>query len=307
MDTSELALVFFSILAQLAVGTFLVLGVITLWVRQKVGKQQSERLAGWGWWAILIVMVLALVASLTHLGNVKNAYLSILNLETAWLSREILFALLFTGSAGLYAFLTSRKVGSNNMQSVLWVVAAIFGIALVFSMSMIYSYIRTQPAWNSPFTTISFFITTLLLGSLGAGVVTAANYLSIKKMDPECKEEQCGLMLNSLKYISIAAIAFLGLEIVALPIYLTNLAVGVEGGIKTVEVIAADFSGILILRLLLGFLGAGLIAAFVYRISTHVGQEKLVGNLTYLAFLLVLVAETLGRFIFYLSNMRVGV
>lgn len=307
MDTSELALVFFSILAQLAVGTFLVLGLITWWVRQRAGSMQSDRLAGWGWWANFGVMVVALLASLTHLGNVKNAYLSILNVQTAWLSREIVFALLFTGLAGLYAFVLYRKIGSATMQTSLWLLAALMGIALVFSMGMIYTYIRTQPAWHTPYTTFSFFNTALLLGALGAGVIAAANYLQAKKLDPECRQEHCSLMQDSLKVVSIVAIVGLGLELVALPIYLTRLAVDAEGGARTLEVMVSQFNGMLILRLVLSFLGAGLLAAFIFRISTKVGKEKLIGNLTYLAFTLALIGEILGRLIFYLSNVRVGV
>lgn len=307
MVTSDLALVFFSILAQLGVGSFIILGIVARWVSKKNGSKSSPRLISWVWWAIFGIMALALIASLTHLGNVMNAYLSILNLQSAWLSREILFALLFTGLVGLYALMTHRKMGSETNRDIIWVLAALAGVALVFSMSMIYSYIRTQPAWHTPYTTYSFFNTAILLGALGAGVLTVVNYYWSKKAYPESKDDLCSPMQNSLKIISVIAIIGFGLEIVALPIYLTRLATDVEGGIKTLDLLVSEFNVLFILRIVLSFLGAGLLAAYIFRASTFTGKEKLIGNLTYVAFLLVLLGETIGRVIFYISKVRVGV
>lgn len=306
MDTSELALVFFSILAQLAVGSFLVLGVVTWLAERKAGKEQADQLAGWGWWAILVVMVLALIASLTHLGNVMNAYLSILNLGSAWLSREILFALLFTGFLALLVLMKWRKIGSASAQMAVWVLGALSGIALVYSMSMIYRYIRTQPAWADFNTTLTFFVTALLLGVLGAGVILIANYLGAKKLNAECKETQCTLVRSALQGIAIAAIVFLGVELIALPVYLTNLSLDAEGGAKTASMIMTEFGSMLTVRLVLVFLGADVLAAYIFKTAANKGKEKMAGNLVYLAFVLVLVAELLGRFIFYVANVRVG-
>jgi anaerobic dimethyl sulfoxide reductase subunit C (anchor subunit) len=306
MDTSELALVFFSILAQLAVGSFLVLGLVAWLAERKAGKEQAEMLAGWGWWAILGVMVVALIASLTHLGNPKNAYLSVLNWQSAWLSREILCALAFTGFLALFVFLKWRKIGAGTLQAVTGIMTAVFGILLVFVMSMIYSYIRTQPAWNTPYTGISFYATALLLGALGAGVILSANYLGAKKMDPECKDTQCSLLRSALQGISLGAIALAGIELVALPVYLLNL-VRDPAGALTGEAIITGMGGMLVTRLVLAVLGAGVLAAIINRVVARQGQEKLAANLVYAAFALVLVAEFLGRFIFYVSNVRIGI
>jgi anaerobic dimethyl sulfoxide reductase subunit C (anchor subunit) len=65
--------------------------------------------------------------------------------------------------------------------------------------------------------------------------------------------------------------------------------------------------GMLITRLVLPVLGAGVLAAIINRVVAREGQEKLAANLVYAAFALVLVAEVLGRFIFYVSNVRIGI
>jgi anaerobic dimethyl sulfoxide reductase subunit C (anchor subunit) len=185
-------------------------------------------------------------------------------------------------------------------------VTGVTGMALVYIMSMIYTYIRTQPAWNTPFTMLTFFITALLLGTLGAGVILNANYQNAKKRDAECQETQCSLLRSALQGVSMGALVLLGVELIALPIYLVTLAVDVEGGVLTAQTIVSEFSGVMVARLILAFIGAGILTAIVYRVVAQQGQERLAGNLVYAAFALVLIAETLGRFVFYTSNVRIG-
>lgn len=307
MDTSELALSFFSILAQLAVGSFLVLSLVTWLVERKTDRDQADLASGWGWWAILAVMVAALIVSLFHLGNIKNAVLSVVNWQSAWLSREILAALVFTGLVAAYTFMKWKKVGSPSLQLAVMMLTNLTGIVLVYIMSMIYTYVRTQPAWNTPFTMLSFFNTALILGALGAGVILAANYWTVRKIDTDCQQTQCRMLRSALQGVSLGAIVLLGIELVALPLYLLNLGFNVEGGAATVRAITTQFGGLLTLRLLLGFLGAGVLAAIIYKVASKQGSERLASQMIYSAFALVLIAEWFGRFIFYTSNVGIGI
>ena len=61
------------------------------------------------------------------------------------------------------------------------------------------------------------------------------------------------------------------------------------------------------LRLALVFAGAGILGVFVYQNASSAGRERVMGNLTYAAFVLVLIGELLGRFLFYATYIRVGV
>lgn len=307
MDYSELALVAFSILAQLSVGSFFVLSLISWVSSRKTGKHGVDLFAGAGLWAILGVMGLALISSLLHLGNVRNAYLSILNIESAWLSREIVSALAFTFFLALFVFLKWRKSGSTALHNSIGVFAAVSGLVLVFCMSMIYTYIRTQPAWNTPFTIGFFFVTTLLLGSLGSGVIIMATKNTTKVLDARESDGKDSLLHKSIRGISIATIILLGVEMVLLPIYLTNLAISGHSGASTAAMIMQPFGLAMALRLILAFLGAGVLMAVVYKFAANQGQEKVLSNLVFVAFALVLIAETIGRFLFYVTNVRVGI
>ena len=68
-----------------------------------------------------------------------------------------------------------------------------------------------------------------------------------------------------------------------------------------------DFGVLLTLRLVLAFIGAGVFGFFLYQNAVSAGREKIMGNLIYAAFALVLVAEVLGRFLFYATQVQIGI
>ncbi|HMN15075.1 MAG TPA: dimethyl sulfoxide reductase anchor subunit, partial [Bellilinea sp.] len=165
MNTQEWPLIIFTILAQMAVGAFVVLGVMHFFVQRSRGPEEADRMADRALLAIGPVLVLGLLGSIFHLSNPVNAPRAIMNIGNSWLSREIMFGVLFGGLGFIFAFLQWRKMGSIAMRTVLAWVAALVGLALVFSMSRVYM-LDAQPAWNTWATPLLFFTTTFLLGSL---------------------------------------------------------------------------------------------------------------------------------------------
>ncbi len=109
-----------------------------------------------------------MIASFFHLGNPLNAYNAIGNIGSSWLSREIFCGVAFTVVGGIFAILQWRKIGTASQRNLIAVLAALIGLALVFSMSNVYM-IRTVPVWDTVTTPMSFFVTTFLLGCAGDG------------------------------------------------------------------------------------------------------------------------------------------
>jgi DMSO reductase anchor subunit len=68
----------------------------------------------------------------------------------------------------------------------------------------------------------------------------------------------------------------------------------------------SDYGWIYGLRLVLAFIGAGIFALFLYRSATTPGRERLMSTLVYGAFAVVLIAEVMGRFLFYAAHVKVG-
>ena len=296
MDVREWALITFTILAQMSVGSFIVLGVVHFFSQRKSGEKQADELSDRALLAIFPVLGLGLLASLLHLGNPINAYKAVTNLGTSWLSREILFGVLFAVVGFIFAVMQWRKLSTFAVRNIVALVAALIGIVLVYSMAMVYA-IPTRPSWNLVTTPISFFVTTLLLGVLAMGAAFVANYWYVQRKNPGCASDQCVLLRDSLKWIAVASIVLLGCQFVVVPLALTLAAAG--GASASVGLMAGEYGVVFVLRLVLVFLGAGVLGIFVYRAAQQPGQENVMGLLAYAAFALVLVGEVLGRFLFY--------
>ncbi len=305
MLSKDWALIAFTILAQMAVGSFVVLGVVHFFAARKSGLEQADRLSDRALLAIGPVLVLGIVASFFHLGTPMNAWRAVANVGSSWLSREILFNVLFAVVGGLFALMQWRKLGSIAVRRGLAWLAAAIGLALVFSMSQVYA-LRTVPTWDNAATIVTFLTTTFLLGSLAMGAAFVANYVYVQRKNLGCADVQCGLLRDSLRWITIAAVVLLGVEFVVVPVYVAYLAAGSETARESAALFSNQYGVIFFLRLALVFLGAGVLSVFVYRNALSTGRERIMGNMAYLAFVLVLVAEVLGRFLFYAAYARVG-
>jgi len=200
---TERPLVAFTLLSQIAVGAFLTLGALVVWGGALTGEPATRALTNGVLLAIGPVMAGALAASLLHLGAPVGAWRTIRNVRHSWLSREVLLALLFAVAGAAFAGLRATGRGTADLRTVLGLATGLSGIALVYAMARVYR-IRTVPAWDTPLTTISFFATALLLGTLGVGTG-----MVLLPRVPEA------LVVGPLHWIALAAAAGFGAEIAA--------------------------------------------------------------------------------------------
>lgn len=305
MEVRQWALITFTILAQMAVGSFIVLGFVHFYATRKAGKEEADRLSDRALLAIGPVMVLGLVGSLFHLGTPLVAFRAVTNLGSSWLSREIFFGVLFALFGGLFALMQWRKISTFTARNVLAWIATILGLALIYSMSRVYM-LPTQPVWNTFATPVSFFTTTLLLGSLAMGAAFVVNYAYVQRKMPECEEVQCELLRGSLRWIAMAAVILLGVQFVMAPLHIAYLAAGPTTGAASAALRIAGYGIVFALRLILAFIGAGVFTVFLYQNALSSGRERVLGNLAYGAFALVLISEVLGRFLFYATQVQIG-
>lgn len=304
MNTHELPLVTFTVLAQLSVGAFVVLGLVQTLARRRFAADDIEALSDPALYAIGPAMVLGLIASMLHLGNPINAMNSILGVGHSWLSREILFGVAFAGLGALFALLQWRRIGAPAMRQALAGVTAIAGLLLVFSMAKVYM-LSTVPAWNSLATPVAFFTTTLLLGNLSVGAAFMAVVMRRgKRGEPEGKATL--LVRQAMKSMSIWVVVLVGVSFVTLPLYAMSLATQGGAAAESATLITEAGGGwLLAARLVLLFVGAALIALFVLKAS-DTAPTRLLAIAAYWAIVLVLTAEVIGRILFYASFQNVG-
>ncbi len=170
---SELPLVIFTVLAQMAVGAFITIGALTGWAARYGSWLAVMR--GFTFTPLLVAGVVfgvGVLASLLHLGHPQRAYQALFNLRTSWLSREILSVALFgAGWTVFWGILTTLP----TITDLLWVVygmTSLAGLALIYTMARVYqlSNIVARNSWQTP---VSFFLTASILGLLFSGTMMA--------------------------------------------------------------------------------------------------------------------------------------
>jgi anaerobic dimethyl sulfoxide reductase subunit B (iron-sulfur subunit) len=154
----EMPLVVFTLLAQMAVG-----GVwAMLWLLPDA-KLQLLPLLGIG-----LCLGIGMIASFAHLGTKRNAWRALSHLRKSWLSRELLFTLLFAAGWAASLGLTLLHV---EFPPVLWL-TALLGVELIHCMSKVYR-LHSIPVWDTWRTEARFFLSAALLGTLGMVPVLA--------------------------------------------------------------------------------------------------------------------------------------
>ena len=305
MNINEWALLTFTILGQLAAGALLVLMVVRAYATAKAGLKEADRMTDGPLFIVVPIMGLALLASLLHLNNLGNIFRAVPNLGSSWLSREVVISVAFVIVATLFTALQWRKIGSSGLRTLTGWITAVIGLVQTYAMGMVYM-IRTQPAWNTLATPITFFVTSLLLGVLAVAVALLVNYNANLKKDSHFADKQLELLRGGLQGIAISAIILLGIEFLVLPVYMAYLATQGAAALESLKMMTGTYGVALVIRLLFVFVGVGLLAAYLYRDASSAGKEKAMMSLVYSAFVLVLAGEVMGRFLFYATHVRIG-
>ncbi|HEX7806903.1 MAG TPA: DmsC/YnfH family molybdoenzyme membrane anchor subunit, partial [Cellulomonas sp.] len=91
MNTHELPMIIFTVLAQMSVGAFVVLGVVQVVASRRFGKESVDKVTDPALYAIGPALVLGLVASMFHMNDVFHTLNVVRHIGSSWLSREIVF------------------------------------------------------------------------------------------------------------------------------------------------------------------------------------------------------------------------
>lgn len=320
MNVAEWPLTLFTILAQLAVGAFLTLGVIQVAGRTKFSQQAVDRMNPPALYALGPIMVLALVGSMFHLGNPLNAPNAIRHLATSWLAREILFGAGFAALGFLFALVTWKNWLSPALRTALAALTAVWGFVFVWVMANVY-LVATIPAWDRWTTPAQFYVTAFLLGTLAMGVAyTAYPFLAGKPIsrkilgeppsDPETAAKLSSLIAATIRWIGIAAMVLLVCELVV-----SGFTLLPTGSPNPPHI---PFSmPLFVFRMVLLIIGAGGLGFFLNLQGSRgpEGKPKTIEELAdkrllmlvTSAFVLVLIAEVIGRFMFYGAIDRIGI
>ena len=276
----EIPLIIFTVLAQTAVGAFLLMGLVLVLSKVGITEQSSINKSMFFIW---VLMGVGFTASTMHLGSPLRAINALNQVGSSWLSNEIFTGCLFFAAGGCYWLLEMLDSGSEALRRGLMIVAMLIGVIFMYAMIKVY-LIDTVPTWNSVYTPIGFMLTTVISGGLfGHMLLTGAGYSSER--------------VNNL-------LPLLGAVAVVISILSTVSQVSSLSGLSSAIVSASDLVPAMEalqlahIALLIGALAVWLLPRFT---AKKPALPQMV-----LGVALVFAAELISRGVFYSLHMTVG-
>lgn len=311
MDFTEWPLVCFTVLGQMAVGAFVVLGLISVFGRGKHSAAVVDRTLHPAVYACGGALGLGFLASFFHLGNPMNALNALNHVGGSWMSNEIALGSAFAIVGLVFALLQWRRLGAPILRQALAVVTALLGLALVFAMSKLYM-LPSIPAWNSWTTPAMFYGTAALLGCLlvtaGLSFAPILERTSLRTVlhpadakDGATVDEvaEVSLVRSLLQKLGVAVMILLPLHVFVTTWAFLNPA----GGPAEHEFPMGAF----ITRIVLLIAGGGLMGIHLSNQARAKAAPSKLFSLATVSLVLVLIAEIVGRLIFYGLKNRIGI
>lgn len=167
---SEVTLVLFTTFAPSgAVALVLIAAVLLL---SKLESTMRARISTFMCIPLVVTMV-GLVASATHLGNPANALYVFLHVGSSPLSNEVVSAVGLLACSGLYWLYSFSVKPLVWLQRLLLALIAAMGVAFVTMVSLAYS-VDTIVTWSLPTVSISLWLNALVGGPLLAAITLYA-------------------------------------------------------------------------------------------------------------------------------------
>lgn len=305
MNVREWALPVYTILMQLAVGAFIILWLIRHLVGSKFSAQEIDRIISNPILVIAFTSLVAMAGAHFHLSKPFHSFLAVINFKSSWLSREIVFSVLFLMATISILYLTYFRTHSRKLITILGWLAILFGIVLIYCMANIY-LIPTQVAWNSPTVTLSFYITTLLLGIMAIAclMILDLKFSEIKKANDVTLRAQA--IRYSFGWLTALGVVLVVLNIAIAFIQIRLLANGDLIAQTSLSLLMELYLPLFMLRMIFLVYGSISLAYTVIRMYRFMYTPQSLMTPVYLSCLLIMVGEILGRFLFYATHIRVG-
>ncbi|MEZ8227855.1 dimethyl sulfoxide reductase anchor subunit family protein [Vibrio splendidus] len=276
----EWSLIFFTVLAQTAVGGYLLIGARALVLGHDEEKLNSYKVPMFILWAL---MGLGFMFSTTHLGSPLRAFNAFNQLGSAWLSNEVFFGAAFFAVGGLQWLLSVVKKGGVAIQKALTVGAMVLGVIFMYAMINVYM-INTVPTWDNIYTPLSFIMTMVVGGLLLSQFVI--------------------VFANDSRFTVDRNITMLAVIAVAISLLVTVGKLNLIGDIQTSAAKASELvdglGNYVILQVAL------LMASLLVWILPMLNKAKVNPVNLGLALVLFLVSELIGRGLFYSLHMTSG-
>lgn len=177
MGWNEWPLIIFTVLAQTAVGAFMLSALAIFLPGKAEMKLRFERhlLPIW------VLLGIGFLCSMAHLGMPMRGANAFLRFGQAALSNEIAFGTSFMACGGI-AWLLSLPDKAPGLRKALYAVAVVLGLCFLWNMTSFYM-MPTVPTWNTPLTPLAFATTALIGGVVLVNFLFALSGFNMAKVN----------------------------------------------------------------------------------------------------------------------------
>lgn len=268
-------LTIFSICIQASIGIVLFIAIARLLNKEGIFKNATLVAAGLG--------VVGMLASISHLGQPMKAFFALYQFSSSLLSREIWFTAIFVALVVLAAVILMLKPENKGAITGLTVVAALVGLIDIGFMGAIYSS-TSVPFWQTSATFVEFYTATISMGAI------LFLFLSLQEAN----------FMKKVLAVTIAVVVAMQVAVV-IP-NLINLSTSSSMATQSSLTILSSLSVAGLLEWL--FILAGAILA------VWIAKDELspsINNLVLSSAVLLLVGQTIGRYLFYAAMVVTGI
>lgn len=327
MNAAELPMILFTVLAQMSVGAFLTLGLIQVYgALRKDTSETVDRTTRAALFAVGPLLVLGFFAAFFHLNDPLHALNTFRHVGSSWLSREILFGVLYGALGFLYTGLEWFGWTTRRLRQLVAALTAVAGVLLVVSMTNVYYSVRAIPAWHTPATWLLFFGSVFLTGPLAVGVALLFTWTRQTVRDEKgvsspwsrllealrltgstpMDEPTSTLMARSIQQIAVISAVAGAVLLVTYPVQLLHLAGADDAASRHVLESLTDGHA-LVWRLVILAAVVVLVRFVAYKRAKNSVRPNhgLVWTIT-IAYVLAIGTELLGRAIHYEGLYHVG-
>ncbi|MCJ7580934.1 MAG: dimethyl sulfoxide reductase anchor subunit [Candidatus Aminicenantes bacterium] len=304
MVSDSWPLICFSVLMQMSVGCFIISEFICLTYSRRFSSAGLRLLRLLSRFLVLVLSLLAVALSFFHLGKPWRAFGILNNLGSSWLSREIICILVFILFVAVGTILEWRKVRGQIIQQVLFLTGGLSGLFIVISMFRLYM-LPTVPGWNHFATPSIFLLACFLLGGQLTAVSWTA-YLDKSKnlLLQEIRTYWNQKTLGQVENLSLVLTVFIILVNALLFIQSGSFSQSDEAVLRPVF---QNNAVVLVIRILLSLWGLLILARGWIPFRLFPDKKQSNHRYVYFAFLVLFLAEVLGRTLFYAVYFRLGI
>lgn len=306
MNVREWALPVYTILMQLAVGALLGLWLIRAVGIRQHGRSVTDHIIRIPVLAILLTNIAAIIGSHFHLSHPIFSLLATLNLRSSWLSREILFTISFFLLVSGIAYIQWFTYGHSRLITVLGWLALLMGSLSIYCMSHIY-LLPTHSSWNSSLTVISFLLSAIVLGVTAVAVLLVMDLKVSEVAGAADTAVRRQIVHQSFVWLAGVAGGTAVITLILNLILIMMLNQGELSALTSLFLLLGLYQPLFGLRYIALFTGVGWFGLTAYMLLHNRKPRFEMTTTIYLACLLVLISEILGRFLFYATHVRTGI